>query len=278
MTRRLSVVLLAVATLVGLPALLEAIFIAPHAVFLAEGDRAGQVTLGNDTDHAEEVTVDLMFGYHDTDSLGTPFVRLVEDPSPEDPSAADWIRAFPRRLRLEPGDRQTVRLLANPPDDLPEGEYWARLIVAARGATLPIETGDTAISVALDVVFRLVIPVTYRKGNVTTGVTLSSLQAAAIDDSLVVRMAAYREGNGAYLGTAEFTVLAEEGTVVREWSVPIAVHYEISRRFVFRGAALEPGNYRLAVRLAAERDNLEDDIVLPAPTVLDTVAFAVAQR
>jgi P pilus assembly chaperone PapD len=278
MTRRLRTILLAAAALLGLPALLEGIFVAPHAVFLDEDDRAGQVTLGNDNDEAEEVTIDLVFGYQDTDSVGTPFIRFVDDPGTKYPSAADWIRAFPRRLRLEPGDRQTLRLLANPPDDLPEGEYWARLIVAARGATVPIETGDTALRVGLDVVFRLVVPVTYRKGSVTTGVTLSSLQAASIDDSLVVRMAAHREGNGAYLGTAEFTVLAEDGTAVREWSVPLAIHYEINRRFVFRGAGLEPGSYRLAFRLSTEREDLADDHVIPGPTVGDTVVFAVPQR
>lgn len=264
----------AVAVLLTVPAILEGVFVAPHAVFMRDGEPAAQVTLGAG-DAPEEVSVDLAFGYHDTDSLGTPFLRFVEDPDSTYPSAAAWIRAFPRRMRLEAGDRRTVRLLATPPADLPDGEYWARLIVTSRGASLPVATTDTTVRAGVEIVFRLVVPVTFRKGRVTTGIALSALDASASGDSLVVLADAARLGNGSYLGTARFAVLDTADAVVRDWAIPVAVFYPIHRRFVFGLDGLPPGTYRLALRLATERDDLEADDVMQAPPVTDTVAFVV---
>lgn len=274
MTRRAPTVLALLAALLSLPAVLRGVFVAPHAIFIDDRSRAAQVTLGAG-DAPEEVTIDLAFGYHDTDSTGTPFLRMVDDPDSTYPSAADWIRAFPRRVRLEPGERRTVRLLATPPDGLPDGEYWARLIVTSRGASAPIASTDTAVQAGVELVFRLVVPVSFRKGRVTTGIALGGLQASAADDSLVIWMDAERLGNGAYLGTARFGVLDGDGRAVRDWAIPLAVYYPIRRRFVFRLDGLAPGTYRLGLRLDTDRDDLEPDDVLPARPVGDTVAFAV---
>lgn len=76
--------------------------------------------------------------------------------------------AFPRRVRIEPGDRQVVRLLATPPADLPDGEYWTRLIVSSHGAAIPLATGDTAVRAGVTLEIRIVTSVIYRKGELGT--------------------------------------------------------------------------------------------------------------
>jgi hypothetical protein len=254
---------------------LTAVFIAPHAVFIDHESRSAQVTLGNGGDAPEEVTIDLKFGYPSADSLGTPYIRFVDDPGPEFPSAAGWIRAFPRRIRLEPGDRQTVRLLATPPADLPDGEYWTRLIVTSRGAAVPVATADTAVRAGLELELRLVVAVSYRKGPLTTGVSLDRLDASVAADSLIIWMGVGRQGSAAYLGTARFTVLDTAGATVREWATPISVYYPFERRFVVPLESLPAGPYRLALTLLAERGDLEARRVLPAAAVGDTVGFVV---
>jgi hypothetical protein len=274
-TRRALVMTLAGVTAILLPAVLGAVFIAPHAVFIDHETRSAQVILGNGGDAPEEVTVDLKFGYPSTDSLGTPYIRLVDAPGPEYPSAADWIRAFPRRIRLEPGDRQTVRLLATPPAGLPDGEYWARLIVSSRGAAVPMATADTAVRAGLELELRLVVSVSYRKGALTTGVGLTRFEASVAGDSLVAWMGVERSGSAAYLGTARFSVLDSAGAAVREWATPISVYLPYDRRFVVPLEGLAPGAYRFALALVAERSDLEPRRVLPALAVGDTVAFVV---
>ncbi len=257
-----------------LPAVIEAVFVAPTAVFMDDHSDAAQVTIGNSGDTPEEATVELKFGFPDADSAGTPFVRMVDDPGPEYPSAADWIRAYPQRVRLEPRSQQVVRLLARPPANLPDGEYWTRLIVTGRGASIPIQGADSGLRAGVSLVIRLVASVTYRKGRVQTGVTVRGLGAEADGDSLTVWAHLDRQGNAAYLGTADIELVSGD-SVVRRWSSALAVYVPMRRRFAFPLDSVAPGDYRVRLRLRAERPDLPADRVLPAATVVDSVAIRV---
>src|SRR5439155_402381 len=75
-----------------------------------------------------------------------------------------------------------------PPAGLPDGEYWARLIISARGGRLPVAgVGDTAaVRVQLNLVVNTNIGLAYRKGPVATGVALSQLRARLVGDSVEV--------------------------------------------------------------------------------------------
>jgi hypothetical protein len=264
-----------VLAVVCLPAIIEAIYVAPTAVFIDDRTRATQVTIGNSGDSPEEATVELKFGFLDADSAGTPYVRFVEDPGPEFPSAADWVRAFPQRVMLAPKSQQVVRLLARPPENLPDGEYWTRMIITGRGASLRVAGGDSAVRAAVSLEIRLVTSVTYRKGRVSTGLVIRGLNVEAEGDSLTVWARMAREGNAAYHGTADVEVVNARGSVVRHWSAALSVFYPLTRRFSFPAGGLEPGDYKVRFRVRAERPDLPADKVLPAPTVIDSAAVRV---
>lgn len=271
----LRIAALAVLMLVLAPAIIWAIYVNPTAVFMDPRTRDASVTIGNSGESAEEATIELKFGFPDADSAGTPYIRFVDDPGPEFASAAAWIRPFPQRVRLEPGTQQVVRLLARPPADLPDGEYWTRMIISGRGASLSLPTTDSTVRVGVGLEIRLVTSVTYRKGRVTTGVALRGLRAEAEGDSLALWANLAREGNAAYLGTADIELATARGTVVQRWSVPLAVYYPVRRRFAWPTGRLEPGDYKVRFRLRAERPDLPADRVLPARTVMDSVAVRV---
>jgi hypothetical protein len=260
---------------IALPAVIQAIYVAPTAVFIDERTRSAEITIGNSGDRPEEATVELQFGFPDTDSAGTPYIRFVPDAGPEFPSAAEWIRPYPQRVRLEPGTQQVVRLLARPPADLPDGEYWTRMIITGRGAYVRLATADTTLHAGLSIEIRLVVSVTYRKGTVTTRPVIRSITAEAEGDSLTVWAHLAREGNAAFLGTADVEVVDLQGTVLRTHSMGLAVHYPMRRRFSYPLDSLPPGDYRVRFRLRAERGDLPADKVLPAPTVVDSVGLRI---
>jgi hypothetical protein len=266
-----------VAAALLVPAVIQAVWVSPTAVFMDDTARNAQITIGNASEEAEEVTIELRFGYLDTDSLGTPFIRLMDDPGPEYPSAAGWIGLFPQRVRLEPGERRVVRLFARPPADLPEGEYWSRLIVTSHRAASPVAAADTLLHAGVNLEIRLVTSVSFRKGALTTGVGLGDLTASADADSLVVRVGMDRTGNAAYLGTGHFALVDSTATVVREWSTPLAVYYPINRRFVFPLEGLAPGSYLLRVRAEAVRSDVEEGRVLPAAPAADSIVVTLAE-
>jgi hypothetical protein len=274
-TTALSRLCAAVAALLAVPAVIHAIFVLPTAVFMDHQSRSAQVTIGNAGERPEEAEIQLQFGFPDTDSTGTPFVRLIEYPGPEFPSAADWIRPFPRRVRLEPGDRQVVRLLAQPPSDLPDGEYWTRMIVTGRGAAAPVASTDTAVRVGVTLEVRLVAAITYRKGRITTGITVRDFTAQAAGDSVIAWARFIREGNGAYLGTATFELQDPARRTVQSWPVVMAVYYPQRRRFSFPLPGPGGGEYQLKLTLKSERSDLPKEHVTPAPTVTDSVPVVV---
>jgi hypothetical protein len=257
------------------PAIIEAVYVSPTAVFMDDRSAAAQVTIGNSGDTPEEATVELRFGFPDVDSAGTPYVRFVDDPGADFPSAADWIRAFPQRVRLEPRSQQVVRLLARPPANLPDGEYWTRLIVTGRGASVPVAGADSVVRVGVSLVIRLVASVTYRKGKVSTGVAVRDLRAEAEGDSLTLWAHMDRQGNAAFLGSADVELVDGGGSTMRRWSTALAVYFPMRRRFSFPLDSIAPGDYRVRLRLRAVRPDLPADRVLPAPAVTDSVAVRV---
>jgi len=248
------------------PVISSAVLVAPHAVFIDHRTRTGQITLANPGSEPEEVRIELKFGYPKTDSLGNPYVELIDDPGPDDRSAAEWIRAYPMRVRLEPGQRQVVRLLATPPADLADGEHWSRIIVTAQRIR-DAAPGDTGLRAGITFRQRTIISAAYRKGDVHTGVELTGLRGTVEGDSLVTWIGLERSGNAAYLGSVHFTIVDENDDMVREWRTPVAVYHTINRRMAFPLAGLAPGTYRVRFDLSTLREDIPQGNVLPAPSI-----------
>ena len=87
----------------------------------------------------EEIDIAFAFGYPQSDSVGNVTVPFTDSVPAGEPGAVPWLRAFPRRLVLQPGQQQVVRILAQPPENLPDGEYWGRVMVASIGGQPPIQ-------------------------------------------------------------------------------------------------------------------------------------------
>jgi P pilus assembly chaperone PapD len=253
----------------------QGVLVAPHAVIMDHRTRSGSLTLYNPGDEPAEVTLSAIFGYPVTDSTGNFELKTVDQPDPDYPSAAKWVDAFPKRVLLEPKTRQTVRLLARPPANLQDGEYWARLVISAKGGTVPV-TGiadSSGVRVALSLEIRTIIPLQYRKGKVATGIRTSGLAAAVEKDSLAVRVRLDRTGNAAFLGTLRGALIDSTGRLVASVSSPLAVYYDMEPRLTapLPVAGLPAGRYRLKVDVAAQREDLAPELVLATPAIRDSL-------
>jgi hypothetical protein len=206
----------------AVPAVAQGVLVAPHSVVIDHRTRSGSLSLYNPGEDPAEVTLSTFFGYPVTDSTGEFELRTVERPDLSMPSAAGWVEAFPKRMVLQPKERQTVRLLARPPARLADGEYWARLVVAAKGGTVPVTGVDSSsgVTVGLNLEVRTILPLQYRKGSVATSIRLSRLAAVVEGDSLAVRMRLDRMGTAAFIGTVRGVLTDSTGATEASFLSP----------------------------------------------------------
>lgn len=249
----------------------HAVSVSPTALYIDSRTRTGVLTLHNPGALAEEITIDFAFGYPQTDSAGTLSVPVTLEPAAGEPSAMAWMRAFPRRLVLQPGQRQVVRVMVNPPADLPDGEYWARLLVSSRGGQPPIEQTQGDVRLQLDVATTLVMAANFRKGDVGTGLDVTAESARRVDDGVQVEVDLRRTGNAAFLGRLRADVINARGEVLGTAWDDLAVYREVRRRHLVPVPPGTEGPLTVRVTIDTEREDLPAGGALPVAPISRTI-------
>jgi hypothetical protein len=251
----------------------QGVVVAPHAVYLDHRTRSASVTLYNPGADPAEVTISTFYGYPVTDSIGHFMLQVPDSVDASMPSATAWIDAFPKRMTIPPLSRQTVRLLARPPQALADGEYWSRLAISTKGGVIPVAGADTGgIAIGLSLEVRTIIPLLYRKGVLTTGLGVSNLRAMPTGDSLEARVRLERRGTAAYVGTAKGTLVTESGTTVATFQQPVAVYYDAEPVFALPTRGLPAGPYRLRLELSTERSDIMPEQLIRTVVVRDSIS------
>lgn len=265
------------ALLAAAPLAARAVTVSPNALFIDSRTRSGVLTLYNPGTRAEEIEITFAFGYPRSDAFGAITVPLADSTPLGEPSVLGFVRAFPRRLRLEPGQRQTVRILMQPPAGLPEGEYWGRVLVRSRGGRPPVEQQQGGIRMQIDLETVIVGAVNYRNGAMRTGVAVDSARTSvsARGDSVRVTTDLTRQGNAAYLGHMALELVAANGRVLSSSEEDIAVYRSLRKvesLAVPAGASLKGASVRY--RFTGERPDIDPDVRLNSDAVTGVIALA----
>jgi len=214
------------------------LLIAPTRVVFERGERSTELIVVNRGDE--------QFAFR----ISIENRRMLLDGSLEDAEiaqvnelhASDIIRFSPRRLVLEPNERQTIRISANT-NGLESGEYRSHLrlmsapMSAGRTLARAADSEQDGISIELIAVRSITIPVIVRIGNLDADVSIESASLQENENTtealLVARM--NREGNRSVYGDIQ----------------------------VYLGDSLDPVYY--ARGIAIYTPNTERDVILPIP-------------
>lgn len=248
-----------------------AVSVSPTALYIDSRTRTGVLTLHNPGTLPEEVTIDFAYGYPQSDTAGNIAVNVTREPTAGEPSALAWMRAFPRRLQLQPGQRQVVRVMVEPPAGLAEGEYWARVLITSRGGQPPIEQAQGDQVLHLEVQTTLVMAANYRNGDVSTGVTVSSAAARQAGTDVQLQLDLRRTGNAAFLGSLRADLVDARGTVLGSAFDDLAVYTTMRRRLTIPVPAGATGPLQVRMTINTERDDLPAGGALPAPPLTQQV-------
>ena len=235
----------------------HAVTVSPTAVYISARNPSALLTLINTGSRPEEIELSIGFGYPVSDSAGALRVDIVTVAAGGEPSLTSYLRVFPRRLVLQPGQRQVVRVMVAMPAGAADGEYWGRVLVKSRGGEPPIEQTQGSVRMQLSLETTFATAVFYHKGDVKTGVSVPAATARRLADSVQFTIDLERQGNGAFLGRVRAELVNGSGATVAEVEDVVAVYRSLRRRFVLRTAApLPPGTYTLRYLVDTERPDL----------------------
>lgn len=220
------------------------VLVAPTVVFMSDKNRTGRLNVQNPTDKPIEVTISFGFGLPESDSLGNVRV-VIEDSNVVDPrSALDWVRAFPRKVLVPPSGEQVVRLVARPPKGLPEGEYWARIIVRSQQGqtTIPTAGEGDGITTTLNMIIQTAIMLKYRNGIMNAELEVTDIQTSRNETKLKIVVAMANRGNASYLGRLTCRVLDADKRQVAIAGTDLAVYRNLKRKLEI---PYVPGEYKM---------------------------------
>jgi len=262
--------------LVSVPLVRAQVIVAPTVLFMSDQSRFGTFIVMNRSNVPQEISVSFKFGFPESDSLGNVRMQYDDSLMAKEHSCEPWVKGFPQKFVINPGQQQVVRMLVNPPPDLKDGEYWTRLITSSTPQSKVIDTVRTGITANITFVLQQVTTIIYKKGSVTTSVELPDV--GAIQDSASINLYAHinRGGNSPFFGKISAEVQDKVGNKVFSDEELIAVYQDnMVIKFSIPLTKLAEGTYAASVRLASERTDIPEDNLLKTATVEKTISFPV---
>lgn len=257
--------MLALVGLVSLaPASVWAVKVAPQIVVIGARDRGAELTLVNPGERPVEVDVQVLFGYETADTEGTVATTYPAGPSPR--SVVDWVRVWPRRVRLAAGQQQSVRLLVKTPPGVKDFEGWGRVQIREQGDALTPTAGGRDVQLQLGVATQQRVPLFVRRGNPRANVRLDSAQLRQVGTAdkpeLEVRYHVEVTGGAAFVGEAVARVIAGE-SVLGEATKMLAV-FDPGVRLIRVPYVQPPDNGEVVLELRTRRTHpaLQPDQIL----------------
>ena len=176
------------------------LLVAPTRIVL-DGRKGAEVILNNIGEEPATYRVSIEF------RRMTPEGGLVDVPAPtaEDQKAADMILYQPRKVVLAPRQPQAIRIVARPPQGLPDGEYRVHLLFRAIPPSNPVVQAAAAepakgLRFQLTPVYGVTIPVIVRLGNLRATAGIANVRLDKKDGKSFVSLDLSRSGERSTFG------------------------------------------------------------------------------
>ena len=244
--------------------------LSPTAIFF-ENNFSSLVVINNST-ITQDILIDFFYGYPKADELGFVSINYNSENVTDDISS--YIRAFPRSLTLQPGQRQTVRLNIRPPRDIPDGVYSARIRVTSTPESAEIaESEVSSVVTQLNFKFEQVLGLYYRKGSVSLSLGVDNIRYIQQNDDLLL-FDVNIDGNAPFLGRISAKVFNSNNNLVYENSSVTSLFISETRNFQI-SEKLNAGTYRVVLNFEASRPDIPSNQNFPMDPVTYEQAITI---
>lgn len=174
-----------------------ALFVSPTRVIFTPSQKIQTVTLDNKQEEARRYDITVVNQIMNEN--GT--MQRVESFEYE---AKNMLRFVPKRFTLQPGERQTVRIMARRPSDLADGDYHSHILfreVPLREEDKPEKTSEAApvtsgkSSFQIRALYGVAVPVVVQQGKIESSLKIKDAQLLDSGDKKSVVVALERGGN-----------------------------------------------------------------------------------
>jgi hypothetical protein len=186
------------------------------------------VNVGKDT-----ATYSISFLQYNMNEDGT--FTSIEKPDSGQMFASPYLRIFPRKVTLAPGEPQVIMLQCRRSADMIEGEYRSHLYFRSEKNYKPLGSAindTTLLSVQLIPVYGMSIPVIVRSGKVNTGSSLSNLSLESRSNlDQYLKLTIHRTGNISIYGDLVIEFIPTQGKPINAGGVNgVGVYTNIGQR------------------------------------------------
>ncbi|HKJ33922.1 MAG TPA: hypothetical protein VKA34_18975 [Balneolales bacterium] len=250
------------------------VIVYPTSIIASNTNRFGTFYVSNKSDRPQQITLSFRFGYPASDSLGNIFMQYKDSINAPKYSCANWIKSYPRKFILPPGQRQTVRMLLSPPADLKDGVYWTRLVTNSKPQ---VDFPDTSKKgVVTHIVFAIdhVTSVMFRNGKVNARTQIQKMNIK--EDStgnMEILVHLHRDGNAPFIGNTVLQIIDRSGKVIKTFDEPIAVYFDMIKKFKIDPENYKSGSYSAVLTLNSKRDIIQNDPELIIKPVSKEISF-----
>lgn len=242
---------------IGIPSFnLSDVMVAPTRVVFEGKTRTAEVFLINKS--GKRFTYQIAFTNHRMSETGV-FTTITE-PGPGERFAQDYVRYTPRRVVIDPGKTQVVRLQLTKPSGLAEGEYRSHLVFQVVPDSK--KDGDPAqpdeeqsITISLTPIYGISIPVIVREGATFASAALKELSFRPVGEEgrPTLDFAVYRSGTQSLHGDfiVEYLQPGKQPVQLARMAA-MSVYVPLQRRLISvplavpEGLALRGGTLRLS--------------------------------
>lgn len=252
------------------------VIVAPTILFMSDQSRFGTFVVMNRSNTPQEISISFRFGFPESDSSGNIRMEYNDSLMAEKHSCQQWVRGFPQKFVVNPGQQQVVRLLVTPPVSISDGEYWTRLVTSSTPQAKTIDTVRTGITANITFVLEQVTTIIYKKGSVSTTVDLPNVEVKQDSASLNLLAHVSRGGNSPFFGKISVDVQDRAGNKIYSEEQVIAVYRDnMVLKFAVPLSKMREGSYAANVTLTSERTDIPQDDLLKTAAVEKTVNFVI---
>lgn len=192
------------------------LLITPTRVLLDGRTRSASVSVANNGNVEGTYAISIVNRRMQEDGTIVP-IGEDEEAIEGEKFAIDMLRISPRRITLQPGEHQNVRILARKPADLEDGEYRSHLNFKIVNEDTTereknSEQNDNSLIISIKANFGVTIPVIIRQGEVFASGQINDLKLVSNDDgSKSVEFDITRTGNSSIYGDIIILYKAKDG-------------------------------------------------------------------